>query len=142
MTAAVWADLIALGALFLSGLALVLSYFTRKKDRSQAEKADIRVRERAEAADIRARVWAIMSTEPGVRTVLALDDYKDKTIEPDKRLKLLKRTADVLRAAGASDVGKSLDGVLDQKWSDPPSPEALKRRSAFIDSMTEFMTPT
>ena len=129
MTAGDWADWIALGALLLSVLAIGISELSRRKDVA-----------RAEAADVRARVWAILSMEPGARAVLALDDGSDENrIE---RIKLLKRTVDLLRAAGASDVGKMLEGVLSQKWGDPPSEEAKQSRIDFIDYLTRFMTPT
>lgn len=124
-------DWIALVAVLISLLALVISSWNRERDITREERAAIR-----------ARVWAILSMEPGIRTVLALDDNDG---EFEKRKRLLERTAVQLKSAGAQQVGTKLADVLNHDWSDRPTPEVKKAREAareeFINSLTQFMSP-
>jgi hypothetical protein len=90
-------------------------------------------------AFVRDRVWAILTKEPGLRTVIALDENDGDT---GKRVKLLQRTAEELDVAGAAALGEKLRNVLqpgDQGWGAGTTKESRLARKEFVDSAIQFM---
>jgi cbb3-type cytochrome oxidase subunit 3 len=96
------------------------------------------------------RVWTILTKEPGLRTVIALDEHRGAASEPVKRhrlrgrgarnrggtgerVKLLRRTAYELDVAGAKTLGDMLRNVL------RPDGEGRTTATAFVDAAIEFM---
>jgi len=120
-------DWAATAAAVISLVALLFSLRNRS--------ADI---DREEAYRVRARVWEILSREPGLRTILALDDDDGNA---EKRVKLLGRTCAQLEVAGATKLGIKLLDLLEQGWGPNPTQRALSVRSDFIESVSEFMKP-
>lgn len=119
-------DIAAAFASAIALAALIVSLLNRRGDI-----------EREEQYRIRTRVWELLNGEPGLRTVQALDESDGKT---NTRIKLLRRTAVQLKAAGAESLGRNLETVLDGSWPDPGE-ELLSARATFVDCVTKFMNP-
>jgi hypothetical protein len=124
MSASDWA---AVAAALVSLLALLFSLRNRRDDIA-----------REEAYRVRARVWEILDREPGLRTVLALDNDDGQT---GKRLKLLQRTADQLDVASAATLGSDLREVLMQAWGRDTTDRSRSERSSFLEAAKQFMKP-
>jgi len=124
MNASDWA---ATAAAVISLVALLFSLRNRSADIA-----------REEAYRVRARVWEIMSREPSLRTILALNEDDGNT---EKRVKLLGRTCAQLEVAGATKPGSKLGALLEQGWGPNTTQRALSVRKDFIDSVGEFMKP-
>jgi hypothetical protein len=124
MSASDWA---ATAAALISLIAILISLRNRSADIA-----------REEAYRVRARVWEILNTEPGLRTVLALDEDDGNS---EKRVKLLGRTCAQLEFAGAGILGSQLREVLEQGWGPKTTQNSLSIRRDFIDSTSEFMKP-
>lgn len=124
MSASDWA---AAAAAVISLLALLFSLRNRRADIA-----------REEAYRVRARVWEILDREPGLRTVLALEEDDGQA---DKRLRLLRRTADQLDVAGAAALGQDLREVLEQAWGADTTERSQLARASFVDSARRLMTP-
>lgn len=124
MSASDWA---AAAAAVISLLALLFSLRNRRADIA-----------REEAYRVRARVWEILDREPGLRTILALQEDDGQA---DKRVKLLERTAAQFDVAGAAALGSGLREVLEHPWGAAATPESQAARSAFVDAAKQFMKP-
>jgi hypothetical protein len=124
MSATDWA---AAAAAVISLVALLSSLRNRRADIA-----------REEAYRVRARVWEVLDREPGLRTVLALDESDGQA---DKRVKLLRRTADQLDVAGAAMLGSNLREVLKHPWGADTTEGSRAARSEFINSAKELMRP-
>jgi hypothetical protein len=124
MNASDWA---AAAAALISLIALLFSLRNRNADIA-----------REEAYRVRARVWEILNAEPGLRTVLALDEDDGSS---EKRVKLLDRTCAQLEVAGAGEIGSKLRELLKQDWGPKTTQRSLSIRRDFIDSTSEFMKP-
>ena len=124
MSASDWAATVAA---VISLVALLFSLRNRSADIA-----------REEAYRVRARVWEILNREPGLRTILALDEDDGNA---EKRVKLLGRTCAQLEVAGATKLGSKLRDLLEQGWGPNPTQRTLSVRSDFIESVSEFMKP-
>ena len=124
MSASDWA---ATAAAVISLVALLFSLRNRSADIA-----------REEAYRVRARVWEILSREPGLRTILALNEDDGNA---EKRVKLLGRTCAQLEVAGAAKLGSKLRVLLEQDWGPNATQQALSVRENFTDSVKEFMKP-
>jgi len=120
-------DWAATAAAVISLVALLFSLRNRSADIA-----------REEAYRVRARVWEILSGEPGLRTILALDEGDENS---EKRVKLLGRTCAQLEVAGAAMLGSKLRDLLEQGWGSKTTPRSLSIRIDFIESASEFMKP-
>jgi hypothetical protein len=119
-------DWMSIVAAAISLTALVVSLRNRKLDIA-----------REEAYRIRARVWEILSGAAGYRTITALNEPDGKT---NDRIKLLRRTAEQLKIAGALALGGQLDSVLDGQWPNADVRSA-RAREDFCKAAAEFMKP-
>lgn len=124
MSASDWA---ATAAAVISLVALLFSLRNRSADIA-----------REEAYRVRARVWEILNGEPGLRTILALEEDDGNA---EKRVKLLSRTCAQLEVAGAAKLGSKLRDLLEQDWGPNRTQRALSIRRDFIESASEFMKP-
>ena len=120
-------DWAASAAAVISLVALLFSLRNRSADIA-----------REEAYRVRARVWEILSGEPGLRTILALDEDDGGH---EKRIKFLGRTSEQLDVAGAAQLGTKLRDLLEQSWGPNATQQSLTTRRDFVRSATEFMKP-
>jgi hypothetical protein len=120
-------DWISIVAVVISLISLGISLRNRQRDID---------RERENS--IRAKAWEILNNEPGYRTVNALDDPDNQT---DTRIKLLERTAEQLRLAGAPKLGDQLTSFLDKnQWPDADA-KTKRARDDFRMAAAEFIKP-
>jgi hypothetical protein len=118
---------IAISAVLVSIASLLTAAYYRRSDIA-----------REEAFRVRSRVWVILDREPGLRTVLALDDRDDKTAW---RIKALQRTSRQLDVAGAPDLARLLDDVLSHRWGSQSTEDALLSRDEFIRAAQDRIRP-
>lgn len=118
-------DWISIVAVLISLVALAISLRNRKLDIDRQKKLRIQT-----------HVWDIINTSPGYRTILALDDTDGKTAD---RIKYLKRTAEQLKIAGAPDLAKQLENLLDETPWPNADQKAIKDRDDFQKAIAEFM---
>jgi hypothetical protein len=120
-------DWISIVAVLISLVALVISLRNRKLDIDRQKKLRIQT-----------QVWEIINTPTGYRTILALDDSDGKTAE---RIKYLKKTAEQLKIAGAPELAKQLENLLDEtRWSSADQ-KIIRDRNDFQKAISEFMKP-
>ena len=143
MSVEVSGEITAIATAALAVFAIVtalVAYFTFRKqsqevsDQAEQLKLQRQANEMQAEAFVRGRVWAILTKEPGLRTVLALE--KDDT---GARVELLQRTADELDVAGAKTLGDKLRNVLRESWGAGTDDNSQKKRQEFVDSAIQFM---
>jgi hypothetical protein len=117
----------SVAATVISLVALALSMRNRRNDIA-----------REEAFQLRQRVWTILDREPGLRTVLALDEPDGQT---PSRIRYLRRTVEQIEVAGAARLASELSVVLDQTWGTETAKESLSTRREFLDSARRFLKP-
>jgi hypothetical protein len=115
----------AVSSVVISIIALLVSLKNRKVDIA---------REQENA--LKSRVWELLSSDAGSRSVDALDKQDGKTANP---IELLARTAKQLEQAGAAALAGRLTAVTAKSWS-PPSPDAIGAREEFCKAVSDFMS--
>jgi hypothetical protein len=121
---------IAVAAVAVSVVALMVAFRNRRTDL-----------EREEEYRKRSRAWLILDRDPGLRTVLALDDVHDDDgdVKTRYRIKLLERTARQLEVAGAPDLGHSLRLTLTHPWGTQTTREGEEARDEFVAAAQRFI---
>ena len=92
--------------------------------------------DRQKINDRRIRVWGILCSDAGSRSVEALDQTDNKTVN---RLNFLKRTATQLDQAGAPELATKLRAVIENATWPTPDIAATNARRAFFDGVKGFM---
>jgi hypothetical protein len=118
-------DWIAIAAAIISLAALTIAIYNGYADRAIAK-----------ANERKGRVWTILSGEPGIRTISALDVDDGQTT---RRIELLERTASHLDVADASSLAKQLRDLLSKPWGAATTSESRKAREAFFKAVPAFM---
>jgi hypothetical protein len=116
---------LAVGAIFTAAYAI--KAFGKQSDQLELQRQ----------AYLHNRVWSILTSKTGLRTVLALYENGDTT----DRATLLRRTAYELDVAGAKTLGDGLRDVLRQEHPQDKDVGTTERSPAerFVDSAIEFL---
>jgi hypothetical protein len=110
--------------ILLFGLAVLVHLFTREPHESKPPPIDEKQR----------RVWEILNSQTGIRTVRALEKADGKT---GTRIQYLRGTVDQLNVAGAQELASKLELVLGHSW--PQGSQGSREAIAnFLTAAKEF----